>query len=125
VAKLSAVADEELQGGLAVGAVLGDIGLDLAGARAANGLCIGRVGLFAANRQLRTPQAAHSFPPSIPSPHLPDDLENAGRGLGVSSGHDVSQSHGGNGEDGLVEQHGERLKTVGSVKDWIKIAQRV
>jgi hypothetical protein len=46
VAELGAVVGEELQGGLAIGTVLGDSGLDLAGVRAADSLRIGRVGLL-------------------------------------------------------------------------------
>lgn len=125
MAELGAVVDEELQGGLAIGTVLGDIGLDLAGARAADSLRIGRVGLVARCHQLRTPLGI----PSIPS-NIPDDLENTGRGLHSSGSHDVSQSHNGNGKDGLVEEHDERME----IRDWeigsderigFKIAQRV
>jgi len=43
VAELSAVVDEELQGSLAVGAVLGDLRLDLASVGATDSLGVGRV----------------------------------------------------------------------------------
>lgn len=46
MAELVAVADEELQGGIAVGALVGDVGLDAGGILAADGLAVGRVVLM-------------------------------------------------------------------------------
>lgn len=63
VAELGAVVGEELQGGLAIGTVLGDSGLDLAGVRAADSLRIGWVGLLAKCHQYQdsTGHSFHSF----------------------------------------------------------------
>lgn len=104
MAELGAVAGEELQGGLAIGTVLGDGRLDLAGAGATDSLRIGRVGLVA---RLSSARESPNIP-SIPS-NIPDDLKNTGWGLHSSGSHDVSQSHNGNGKDGLVEEHDESL----------------
>lgn len=65
--------------------------------------------------------------PSIPS-NIPDDLQNTGRGL--RGNHNVSQSHNGNGKDGLVEEHDERWeigdREIGNdSRIGFKIAQRV
>lgn len=119
VAELGAVVGEELQGGLAVGAALGDIRLDLAGIGTTDGLRIGWVGLVAINHQTFVLNTTWPLIPSIPS-NLPDDLENAGRSLDGVGGHNVSQSHHGDDEDGLVEEHDERLEIVGLVKDCIQ-----
>lgn len=105
VAEQGAVVDEEFQGSLAIGTVLGNIRLDLASARAADSLRIGRVGLVARCHQLRTPLAFLPFLRDIP-----DDFENTGRGLHGGGSHNISQSHNGHGEDRLVEEHGERLE---------------
>lgn len=63
MAELGAVAGEELQGGLAIGTVLGDGRLDLAGAGATDSLRIGRVGLVARLSSARdsTRHSFHSF----------------------------------------------------------------
>lgn len=46
MAELGAVADEELQGDIAVGALVGDVGLDAGSVLAADGLAVGRVVLM-------------------------------------------------------------------------------
>lgn len=46
MAELGAVADEELQGDITVGTLVGDVGLDAGGILAADGLAVGRVVLM-------------------------------------------------------------------------------
>jgi hypothetical protein len=94
VTELGAVVDEELEGGIAIGTVLDDIVLDLASVGAADSLRISRIGLVA------------------------DDLENTGWGL--RGNHDVGQSHNGNGEDGLAEEHDELGWEIWKFGNWIK-----
>jgi hypothetical protein len=63
VAELGAVVGEELQGSIAVGAVLGDLSLNLAGVGTTDSLGVGRVGGAAEGvDQLRNPpNIPHSF----------------------------------------------------------------
>lgn len=103
VAKFGAVVDEELH--VLVAAVLGDLRLDLASIGATDSLGVAGVVGATIGDQWNSPNIPSSFIP----PNLPNDLEETGGdGVGVGAcGHDVGEGHDGDGEDGLVEQHGD------------------